>query len=173
MQLINVKRYYPENKPYGNDVQYFQSEDGKDFYESLSLFTKKYKICITPDSGVICSISQDVSALYPVGFSVVETDELPEGTDISGNWTFDNGVISRLPVNYTKKAEELRQSYLNQAYEKINDWRTELQLGTISDEDRAALALWMDYISQIKKMELPVINTESEFDSIKWPDHPE
>ena len=53
MQLINVKRYYPEQKPYGNDAQYFQSEDGKDFYESLPLFTKKYKLCITPDSGVI------------------------------------------------------------------------------------------------------------------------
>lgn len=173
MQLINVKRYYPEHKPYGNDVQYFQSEDGKDFYESLPLFTKKYKLCIIPDSGIICSISQDASALYPAGFSVVEVDELPEGTDISGNWTFDNGVISRLPVNYTKKAEAQRQSYLNQAYEKINDWRTELQLGTINDKDRAALALWMDYISQIKKMELPVINTEAEFDAIKWPDQPE
>ncbi|HIF3725152.1 TPA: tail fiber assembly protein, partial [Escherichia coli] len=34
MQLINVKRYSPENTLYGNDVQYFQSEDGKDFYES-------------------------------------------------------------------------------------------------------------------------------------------
>ncbi len=173
MQLINVRRYYPENEPFGNDVQYFQSEDGKDFYESLPLFTKKYKLCITSDSGIICSISQDASALYPAGFSVVEVDELPEGTDISGNWKFDNGVISRLPVNYTKKAEAQRQSYLNQAYEKINDWRTELQLGTINDKDRAALALWMDYISQIKKMELPVINTEAEFDAVKWPDQPE
>ncbi|EPU2700371.1 tail fiber assembly protein, partial [Escherichia coli] len=23
MQLINVKRYYPKDKPYGEDVQYF------------------------------------------------------------------------------------------------------------------------------------------------------
>lgn len=105
--------------PYGNNVQYFQSEDGKDFYESLPLFTKKYKLCITPDSGVICSISQDASALYPAGFSVVEVDELPEGTDISGNWKFDNGIISRIPVNYARKLEAMRQSYLNQAYEKL------------------------------------------------------
>ncbi|EOL6116768.1 hypothetical protein ACGHZH_RS28230, partial [Escherichia coli] len=42
MELINVKRYYPEHKPYGEDVQYFQSEDGRDFYESIPLFTKKY-----------------------------------------------------------------------------------------------------------------------------------
>lgn len=31
MELINVKRYYPEEMPFGNNVQYFQSEDGKDF----------------------------------------------------------------------------------------------------------------------------------------------
>ncbi|HFV4767312.1 TPA: tail fiber assembly protein, partial [Escherichia coli] len=78
-----------------------------------------------------------------------------------------------LPVNYTKKAEELRQSYLNQAYEQINDWRTELQLGTISDEDRAALARWMAYISQVKKMVLPAIKTEAEFNAIKWPEPPQ
>ncbi|EPZ3352130.1 tail fiber assembly protein, partial [Escherichia coli] len=45
MELKNITRYYPENMPYGNNVQYFQSEDGKDFYESLPLFTKKYKLC--------------------------------------------------------------------------------------------------------------------------------
>ncbi|HGY6721760.1 TPA: phage tail protein, partial [Escherichia coli] len=44
MELKNITRYYPENMPYGNNVQYFQSEDGKDFYESLPLFTKKYKL---------------------------------------------------------------------------------------------------------------------------------
>ena len=37
MQLINVKRYYPEQKPFGNDVQYFQSEDGKDFGDAANL----------------------------------------------------------------------------------------------------------------------------------------
>ncbi|EFE9531432.1 tail fiber assembly protein [Escherichia coli] len=173
MELKNITRYYPENMPYGNDAQYFQSEDGKDFYESLPLFTKKYKLCITPDSGIICSISQDASALYPAGFSVVEVDELPKGADISGNWKFDNGVVSRIPVNYARKLEELHQEYLDQAYKKINDWRTELQLGTISDEDRAALTRWMEYISQVKKMELPTIKTEAEFDAIKWPEKPQ
>ncbi|EHI6402148.1 tail fiber assembly protein [Escherichia coli] len=173
MELINVKRYYPEHKPYGEDVQYFQSEDGRDFYESIPLFTKKYKLCISPVTGIICSVAEDVSALYPAGFTVVEADELPEGTDISGNWKFDNGVISRIPVNYARKLEAMRQSYLNQAYEKINDWRTELQLGTISDEDRAALTRWMAYISQVKKMEPSAIKTEAEFDAIKWPEQPE
>lgn len=108
MELKNITRYYPENMPYGNNVQYFQSEDGKDFYESLPLFTKKYKLCITPDSGVICSISQDASALYPAGFSVVEVDELPEGTDISGNW---KQCASHILIRHMKKLMTGERSY--------------------------------------------------------------
>ncbi|EJQ0104432.1 tail fiber assembly protein, partial [Shigella flexneri] len=45
--------------------------------------------------------------------------------------------------------------------------------GTISDEDRAALTQWMAYISQVKKMELPAIKTEAEFNAIKWPEQPQ
>lgn len=82
MELKNVSRYYPDEMKYGEGVMYFRSEDGKDFYDSLDLFTKKYKLCIEPDSGVIRSAAQEVSTLYPDGFSVVETEELPEGFDI-------------------------------------------------------------------------------------------
>lgn len=105
MQLINVKRYYPKDKPYGEDVQYFQSEDGRDFYESIPLFTKKYKLCISPVTGIICSVAEDVSALYPAGFTVVEVDELPEGVNIDGNWQFSDGLISKVPVNWKTVAK--------------------------------------------------------------------
>ncbi|HGV2852358.1 TPA: phage tail protein, partial [Escherichia coli] len=43
MELRNVTRYYPEEMPYGENIQYFRSADGQDFYESLDKFTKKYK----------------------------------------------------------------------------------------------------------------------------------
>ncbi|EHY5319438.1 phage tail protein, partial [Escherichia coli] len=35
MELRNVTRYYPEEMPYGKNIQYFRSEDGQDFYESV------------------------------------------------------------------------------------------------------------------------------------------
>lgn len=41
MKLNNVTRYYPEEMPYGEGVQYFQSENGEDFYEALDKFTLK------------------------------------------------------------------------------------------------------------------------------------
>ncbi|MCV5950924.1 phage tail protein, partial [Escherichia coli] len=64
MELKNISRYYPDDMPYGEGVQYFQSEDGQDFYESLDKFTKKYKFCVHPVTGVIHSISEDVSRLF-------------------------------------------------------------------------------------------------------------
>lgn len=172
MQLKNVTRYFPDEMLYGNGVQYFESDDGIDFYDSLSLFTKKYKLCIEPDSGIIRSISQDVSALYPAGFTVVEADELPEGIDISGNWMFKDGVISRIPINYAENAERKRRSLLDEAEEIIKDWRTELQLGIISEEDKASLTKWMVYISQVKKVVTNTIQDEAAFNAIKWPEMP-
>ncbi len=61
MELRNVTRYYPEDMPYGEGIQYFRSEDGQDFYESLDKFTKKYKLCTHPETGVIYSMAEDVS----------------------------------------------------------------------------------------------------------------
>ena len=71
MELSNITRYYPEDMPYGDGIQYFRSEDGQDFYESLDKFTKKYKLCTHPETGVIYSVAEDVSRLYPVGFTIV------------------------------------------------------------------------------------------------------
>ncbi len=102
MELKNVSRYYPEEMPYGDGVQYFKSEDGQDFYDSFGKFTKKYVLCIDPVTGVIRSVAEDVSRLYPAGFTVVETDTLPEGFDIYGGWKFDGGsVVSVTPPETT------------------------------------------------------------------------
>ncbi|EDR7582723.1 phage tail protein, partial [Salmonella enterica subsp. enterica] len=38
MELKNVSRYCPETPEYGDGVQYFRSEDGLDFYDSVNKF---------------------------------------------------------------------------------------------------------------------------------------
>lgn len=76
MELKNVTRYIPDDQDYDNNFLYFRSEDGQDFYESLSKFTKKYKLCIDSEN-IIRSVAEDVSRLYPAGFSVVEVNKLP------------------------------------------------------------------------------------------------
>ncbi|EEJ0028552.1 phage tail protein, partial [Salmonella enterica subsp. enterica] len=104
MELKNVTRYIPDDPDYDNNFLYFRSEDGQDFYESLSKFTKKYKLCIDSEN-IIRSVSEDVSRLYPAGFSVVEVNKLPAGFNIYGDWKYSNGTVLAVPVDYQAKAE--------------------------------------------------------------------
>ncbi|HAU6887733.1 TPA: tail fiber assembly protein [Salmonella enterica subsp. enterica serovar Ball] len=135
MELKNVTRYIPDDPDYDNNFLYFRSEDGQDFYESLNKFTKRYKLCIDSE-GVIRSVSEDVSRLYPAGFSVVEVNKLPAGFNIYGDWKYSNGAVVAVPVDYQDKAEVTRQKLLNDANITIADWRTELALDEISDIKR-------------------------------------
>lgn len=173
MELRNVSRYYPEDMPYGKDIQYFRSEDGRDFYESLDKFTKKYKLCIHPESGVIYSMAEDVSRLYPAGFTIVEVDELPEGFGIEASWYYKDGEVLPVPVDYSRLAEKKRQSLLNEAKDITSDWKTELELGTISDDDKVRLTQWMEYIKTVKALDLSQVSDKSSFDLIQWPEKPD
>ncbi|EEC4814856.1 tail fiber assembly protein [Salmonella enterica] len=172
MELKNVTRYIPDDPDYDNNFLYFRSEDGQDFYESLSKFTKKYKLCIDSEN-IIRSVSEDVSRLYPAGFSVVEVNKLPAGFNIYGDWKYSNGTVLAVPVDYQAKAEATRQKLLKDADNAIKDWRTELTLGIISDENKAALILWVNYINALKSLDLAGVSDEATFTAIRWPSLPQ
>lgn len=173
MELRNVTRYYPEEMPYGEGIQYFRSEDGQDFYESLDKFTKKYKLCTHPETGVIYSMAEDASRLYPAGFTIVEVDELPEGFGIEACWYYKDGEVLPVPVDYSRLAEKQRQRLLNEAKDITSDWKTELELGTISDDDKVRLTQWMEYIKVVKALDLSQVSDESSFYLIQWPEKPD
>ncbi|EGP1156349.1 tail fiber assembly protein [Salmonella enterica] len=172
MELKNVTRYTPDDPDYDNNFLYFRSEDGQDFYESLSKFTKKYKLCIDSEN-IIRSVSEDVSRLYPAGFSVVEVNKLPAGFNIYGDWKYSNSAVVAVPVDYHAKAETTRQKLLTDANSTIVDWRTELALGDISDDDRASLTKWMVYIRALKMLDLSDVKDEATFTAIRWPALPQ
>ncbi|EAB4939825.1 tail fiber assembly protein [Salmonella enterica] len=167
MELKNVTRYIPDDQDYDSNFLYFRSEDGQDFYESLNKFTKKYKLCIDSEN-IIRSVSEDVSRLYPAGFSVVEVNKLPAGFNIYGGWQYQNGAVLAVPVDYQTKAETTRQKLLDTANSTIADWRTELALGEISDTNRAKLSAWLDYKNEVKAVD---VTTDPE--NINWPVQPE
>ncbi|EDH3766393.1 phage tail protein, partial [Salmonella enterica subsp. enterica] len=114
MELKNVNRYIPDDPDYDSNFLYFRSEDGQDFYESLNKFTKKYKLCVDSEN-IIRSVSEDVSRLYPAGFSVVEVNKLPAGFNIFGDWQYKKGAVVAVPVDYHAKAETTRQKLLTDA----------------------------------------------------------
>lgn len=173
MELTRVSRYYPDDMPLGDEIQYFQSEDGLDFYASIPLFTLQYKFCIDPETGVICSVAEDVSRLYPAGFTVAESDSIPDGFDINGGWYFSGGEILPYPAVYTQRAESERQDRLGAAVTETFTLQTALLLGTISDEDKTLLQAWMDYITQLKAMDFTQVTDSASLDGIQWPAPPE
>ncbi|EMK8764513.1 tail fiber assembly protein [Escherichia coli] len=173
MELRNVTRYYPEGMPYGEGIQYFRSEDGQDFYNSLGKFTKKYKLCIHPETGVIYSMAEDVSRLYPSGFTIVEVDELPEGFCIEACWYYKDGEVLPVPVDYRQQAESERARLTAIAEREISDKKTDLLLGSISDEEKEKLKAWRVYAKELQAMDFSTIADKTAYDNIVWPESPQ
>lgn len=93
--------------------------------------------------------------------------------DINGAWRFVDGVISAVPVNWNAAAENQRSFLLSVANDTIEDWRTELKLDMISEENKARLARWMTYISEVKNMVLTDVKSKEQYDALIWPVKPE
>ncbi|EBS0255991.1 phage tail protein, partial [Salmonella enterica subsp. enterica serovar Java] len=53
------------------------------------------------------------------------------------------------------------------------DWRTELALGEISDDDKDSLTKWMAYIRALKTLDLSGVKDSATFTEIRWPELPQ
>lgn len=82
-------------------------------------------------------------------------------------------ILTDPVIDWQDRAEQQRKNHIVTANETTADWRTELELGVISDEDRAALVIWMAYIRSLKTLELSAVDSEAAFDGINWPAVPE
>jgi len=75
-------------------------------------------------------------------------------------------------VDYRALAEYEHQRLLKTAKDTISLWQTQLLLGSITDNDKASLILWMAYINELNTLDLPSIVDEDSFNAIIWPDVP-
>lgn len=141
--------------------EYFYSPSENAFYPS-ALKQDYIDANSWPEDLVV--VSADI--YHEFGDGVAPADKVRvAGADGYPSW----GDIS---VDYKYQAEELRQSKLAAASEIINDWRTELQLGVISDEDKASLVLWMAYIKELRSLTFNDIRVRDAFEAIDWPVSP-
>lgn len=164
---------------------FLESEDGQDWYECQSLFSDDTAKIMYDPEGVIWGVVNQpvpqrgntyaVSMLWPVNMSVAEIDatDCPDDCRGDGSWLYRDGKVLPVPVDYQAKAETTRQKLLNDADNAIKDWRTELTLGIISDENKAALILWMNYINVLKSLDLTDVSDEATFTTIRWPALPQ
>lgn len=161
----------------GKSILFLKDSEGRDWYESQKLFDDKSLKFMFNSAGIVTSVSYDVSALWPVGNSVSEIPafEVPKGLDIDGNWMFDGKSI--VPRTYTAeewraRAEQQRQSLISAANTTTADWRTELQLGIISHDDKPSLVKWMAYIKVVKALDVSAVKDEAGYNAIAWPEQP-
>lgn len=62
--------------------------------------------------------------------------------------------------------EAVRTSLLSEADDIMRDWRDELALGVISDDDKAKLLNWLNYKKRVKAVDISL------GESIIWPEEP-
>lgn len=82
-------------------------------------------------------------------------------------------ILTDPVIDWQERAEQQRKNHIATANEITLDWRTELQLNVITDDDRASLTNWMAYIRALKTLDLSAVDSEAAFDGINWPDVPE
>lgn len=88
----------------------------------------------------------------------------PYDTWNGSEWVTDTKAQHAADV---EAAEQQKTALLSEAQATISLWQTELQLGIISDEDKASLIAWMNYIKAVQAMDT------SKAPDITWPDKPE
>lgn len=160
--------YTPENPPRAG-ANYLRNESGVDWY-SISWDherTAKNAYACTDESNTVVATTLDGELLFPGGLTVWEMskNEVPEGFLTPGFYTLI--IDGKWSVNYSKQAEDKRNALINEAKDYSEEWRTELALDMISDDDLAKLKKWTAYIKDLRNLDL------SGAPNINWPEKPE
>lgn len=114
--------------------------------------------------------SQVITVLGPLPRDTVSTGPTEQYMKWDGSeWVHDAEAEK---AAFQTKAESQRQYLLSVANSTIADWRTELQLEVITDDDRASLIKWMAYIKDLKAMDLGEIFDIAGYEAIDWPQTP-
>lgn len=100
---------------------------------------------------------------YPEGTTTL-APATPYDTWSGSEW------VTNTEAQYTAEvaaAEQQKAALLAEAQATISLWQTELQLGIISDDDKASLIAWMNYIKAVQAVD------SSAAPDINWPEKPE
>jgi hypothetical protein len=170
MKLVNLQIYTPDEYFLGEDILYFKDDMGNDWFESLPKFKKKYSLAIDNETGVIRSISEDASRIYPVGLTVVDVDSLPDGCDIFGGWVFNGKSVTQRnysPAEREAQAQQEKDRLLALATKIIEPLKDAVSYGVATGEEEEKLKRWILFRIQINRVD---ITTDS---VIVWPPRPE
>ncbi|TDS90542.1 virus tail fiber assembly protein lambda gpK [Rahnella sp. BIGb0236] len=171
MKLINNLTQYSPKKPIVTGARYLKSDDGTDWYEAQKSFQDSTMKIVFNPSGIIISMSYDVSALWPEGNSVAEisASEIPEDLSINGEWIFDGKNV--IPKTYSHnelfiQAKKKRNSLMAGANEAIIPLQDAVDINAATDDELNRLKAWKTYRVALNRLDL------STAPDITWPDIP-
>lgn len=137
MRMNNIRPYNPEEKSFGEGIQYLCDDKGRDFYQTRSKFTKKYVVLFDSFGVVRCATeSKNLVLTQPHGLSIVDINVLPEGFDLfDKTWIFDGKKLFQVDVDPSVPTSIRKE----EAYKKLNYLIVPLQdavdLGEATDEE--------------------------------------
>lgn len=78
----------------GKGVMFLKDEEGNCWYDvAKQCLEEKLTVVLINDAGTVCGFNADASQMFPNGFSVVATKQVPQMLDNSGMWKFDGSAF--------------------------------------------------------------------------------
>lgn len=139
MKMTGFTPYSPEVKSFGEGVQYFCDDKGRDFYDSRDLFTKKY-VVFFDDFSIVRAVvkSADITHVNPTGLSAVDINSLPKDLDIfTGLWKFDGRKVVEVDFDPSISTERRKASAMTRISTEIVPLQDAVELGVASKEESA------------------------------------
>jgi len=155
-------------------VLFLYDEKGNEWYECQKLFSENTLKVTYDNNGVICSISKDVSMLWPNGLSIAEVsiDENTDLIDISGSWKYENGKVIKNENSLFSESKEdfeaARGELLDSALKNITLLHVKLMLRIpLKKEESDSLQHWIGFMDTLNAMD------SNDYKTLKLPEMPE
>lgn len=167
-----MKNFTTKNVDHGGIIiSVATDETGADWYESQKNFQDDTLKIVFDTSGVIISMSYDVSALNVDRASVAEIEvaDIPEKVDINGGWIFDGKkIIQRVYTSeeYIAQATAKRDSLMAIANAAIAPLQDAVDIDDATEGEVALLKAWKTYRVALNRLDL------SSAPDITWPERP-
>ncbi|EGJ7483050.1 tail fiber assembly protein [Escherichia coli] len=118
--------------------------------------------------GASAEIPDDAVELDEQTYNALMEGNHEEGMEIDFS-SFPPTLVKAMPTTdqLIEIAEQQKAQKLSDAQNKISLWQTELQLGIISDEDKASLIAWVGYIKELQSVDTSVVP------DVDWPIEPD
>lgn len=139
MKMTGFTTYSPEAKAFGEGVQYFRDDKGRDFYDSRDLFTKKY-VVFFDDFSIVRAVvkSSEVTRVHPEGLSAIDINTLPKDLDIlTGLWKFDGRKVVSVDFDPSISTERRKASAMARITTEIVPFQDAVDLGVATKEEAA------------------------------------